>query len=129
VQVLKDVEPFELWYRERLDLQNSIKTRDFVKDDHIQPKVEANNAKNKPMNNFKISDITTTMINQVEESIRKFNENDNEQISRITKSMIDKTQESLTKFEEIDTLRYNLALKQQNRIMRISQELAKNTIT
>ena len=125
MQVLKDVEPFELWYREHLDLQNSVKTSNFV-DVHIQPKVEANNAKIKPVNNFKISDITATMINQVEESIRKFNENNNEQISRITKSMIDKTQESLKKYEEIDTLRTNLALKQQYRIMHNKRELAKN---
>ncbi len=143
MQVLKEeVRPFELWYQERRSTQNPAKNPNLIEDgtldfidvsliesSPIQPTIEANITKNEPINSSKIATLTESMVNKAQETITKFEQNNEDQIAKITKSMIAKTQEDLTKFEEIDDIRYNLAMKHHDRLVKIRHESLKHTET
>src|SRR5713226_6113558 len=127
MQILKEVTgQFELWYQEHQNTQNPAKNPNLVKDATLdfvdvpqihnisQPTIETDIIKNELTNSSKITILTESMVNKVQEIITKFEQDNEDKISNITKSMIVKAQECLTKFEEIDDIRYNFAMKHQD---------------
>jgi hypothetical protein len=133
MQVLKEeTGPFESWYQQHLSTQNLStsfidENSDFleapsIESNSLQSKSEESITKNEPINSSKIAIITESMVNKAQEVITKFEQNNDEQIAKITKLMIDKTQERLAKFEEIDDTRQNLALKHQDRLVKVRFE-------
>ena len=143
MQVLKEeIGPFESWYRQHLNTQNLSTIPSFIKDENLgfadvqsiesnatQPSNEVPVTKNEPINGSKIAILTESMVNKAQEVITKFEQDNDEHIAMITKLMIDKTQERLAKFEEIDDIRYSLALKHQDRLVKVRFESLKNAET